>query len=46
VVLIFIGTKMLATDYYPIPTGLTLGIVAGVLLVAVVASVIHPGHEI
>ena len=46
VVLIFIGAKMLATDYYPIPTGLTLTIVAGVLLVSVVASIIHPGHEI
>ena len=37
---------MLATDYSPIPTGLTLAIVAGVLLVSVVASIIHPGHEI
>jgi len=45
-VLIFIGAKMLATDYYPIPTGLTLAIVASVLLVSVVASIIHPGHEI
>jgi tellurite resistance protein TerC len=46
VVLIFIGAKMLLTDYYPIPTGVTLAIVAGVLLVSVVASIIHPGHEI
>jgi tellurite resistance protein TerC len=45
-VLIFIGAKMVATDYYPIPTGLTLAIVAAVLLLSVVASIIHPGHEI
>jgi len=45
-VLIFIGAKMVAADYYPIPTGLTLAIVAAVLLLSVVASIIHPGHEI
>ena len=42
VVLIFIGAKMLAADYYPIPTAVALSVVAGVLLISVLASVLHP----
>jgi tellurite resistance protein TerC len=42
VVLIFIGAKMLAADYYPIPTAVALGVVAAVLLISVLASVAHP----
>jgi len=42
VVLIFIGAKMLAADYYPIPTAVALGVVAAVLLVSVLASLAHP----
>jgi len=42
VVLIFIGAKMLAADYYPIPTAVALGVVATVLLISVLASVAHP----
>jgi tellurite resistance protein TerC len=45
VVLIFIGAKMVASDYYQIPTGIALGIVAGVLLVSVVASLLHPRSQ-
>lgn len=46
VVLIFIGVKMLIADYYPIPTLVALAVVAGVLLVSVLASVLHPrGQE-
>jgi tellurite resistance protein TerC len=45
VVLIFIGGKMVAADYYQIPTGAALGVVAGVLLVSVVASLLHPGGQ-
>lgn len=41
-VLIFIGAKMLASHYYQIPTGVALGVVAGVLLISVVASLLHP----
>jgi tellurite resistance protein TerC len=37
-VLIFIGVKMLVSHYYQIPTEWALAIVAGVLLVAVLAS--------
>jgi len=46
VVLIFIGAKMVASNYYQIPTGVALGVVAGVLLVSVLASLLHPkGQE-
>jgi len=45
VVLIFIGAKMLSSNYYPIPTGLALGVVAGVLLVSVLASLRHPRSQ-
>jgi tellurite resistance protein TerC len=42
IVLIFTGAKMLASDYYRIPTGLALAVVAGVLLISVLASVVRP----
>jgi tellurite resistance protein TerC len=42
VVLTFIGVKMMTSDYYQIPTSVTLGLVAGVLLVSVLASLLHP----
>lgn len=42
IVLIFVGAKMLVSHYYHMPTELALGVVAGVLLVSVLASVIHP----
>lgn len=42
VVLIFIGAKMLAADYYPVSTGLALVVVVSVLLISVAASVVHP----
>ena len=45
VVLLFIGAKMLASDYYQIPTGVALGVVAGVLLVSVLASLVHPQSQ-
>jgi tellurite resistance protein TerC len=41
VVLIFIGAKMVASNYYQIPTGAALGVVAGVLLLSVLASLLH-----
>jgi tellurite resistance protein TerC len=42
VVLIFIGGKMLASDYFEIPTVWALGAVGGVLLISMVASVVKP----
>ncbi len=44
-VLILVGLKMIAADYYRISTLLTLGVVAGVLTVSVAASVIFPGKS-
>lgn len=41
-VLIFIGAKMLASHYYQIPTAVALGVVAGVLLISVLASLLPP----
>ena len=42
VVLVFIGGKMLVSDYFEIPTVWALGAVGGVLLISMVASVIKP----
>ena len=44
-VLIFIGAKMLAADYYPIPTVVALGVVAGALAISILASILHPRRE-
>ena len=41
-VLIFIGTKMLMSHYYKIPTPIALGTVIGVLAISVAASLIFP----
>ncbi len=37
-ILVFIGVKMLLTHYYPIPTQVSLSIIAGILLVGILAS--------
>jgi len=45
VVLAFVGVKMLLSEVYPIPIGISLGVVAGVLMTSVLLSlVIKPGH--
>ena len=44
-ILIFIGTKMLVAKYYPIPTWIALGVVAGTLLISVLASLLHPKSQ-
>ena len=41
-VLIFVGGKMLISHYYQIPTEIALGTVAGILIISVVASMVHP----
>ena len=38
VILAFVGTKMIASEWYTLPTPVSLGVVAGVLLTAVAAS--------
>jgi tellurite resistance protein TerC len=42
VILIFVGVKMLASHYYRIPTGITLAMVAVILLISVLASIVYP----
>jgi len=41
-ILVFVGAKMLLADLYKIPTGIALSVVAGLLLISVIASVVHP----
>jgi TerC family integral membrane protein len=44
-VLVFVGAKMMLTDIYKIPIAVSLGVVAGILAVAVVASLVVTGRE-
>jgi len=44
-ILIFVGAKMLVSNYYPIPTWIALGVVAGVLLASVAASLLNPQSQ-
>jgi tellurite resistance protein TerC len=44
VVLVFVGAKMLLEDLYPIPIGVSLGVVAVVLAAAVAASLVWPAE--
>ncbi len=41
-ILVFVGAKMLLADIYKIPIGIALGVVAGILLVSVIASILRP----
>jgi tellurite resistance protein TerC len=41
-ILMFIGAKMLVSHYYRIPTEAALGVVGGVLVISVLASILHP----
>ena len=41
-VLVFVGSKMLLSHYFEIPTHIALAAVAGVLAISVIASVAHP----
>ncbi len=45
VVLIMVGLKMITADRFPIPTFVTLAVVAAVLTVSVIASLMYPGQE-
>jgi len=44
-ILILMGVKMIAADYFKVPTLLMLGVVAGVLAVSILASIWLPGRE-
>jgi tellurite resistance protein TerC len=45
IVLIFVGLKMLAADYFRIPISATLGVVAGVVLISILASAAFPAKS-
>jgi tellurite resistance protein TerC len=42
VVLVFVGAKMLLEDLFPVPIGISLGVIAAVLTLSVVASLVFP----
>jgi tellurite resistance protein TerC len=42
VILVFVGLKMVLSDFYKIPVSVALGVVAGVLAISVVASIVWP----
>ncbi|MBE7551960.1 MAG: TerC family protein [Anaerolineales bacterium] len=41
VVLTFVGVKMVIAEFYKIPIGVSLGIIAGILIIAVIASLVR-----
>jgi tellurite resistance protein TerC len=45
IILVLVGVKMLASNYYSVPTEITLGVVAGVLTLSVVASQAFPARN-
>ncbi len=44
-ILAFVGTKMLLSDFYKVPIGLSLGVIAVILIVSVVVSMAFPKRE-
>jgi tellurite resistance protein TerC len=44
-ILVFVGAKMLLADFYKIPVGVALGVIAGVLIISVIASMAFPRKE-
>ena len=46
-VLVFVGGKMLIADFFKVPIGASLGVVAGILAISVIASLLFPkGSEV
>jgi len=45
-ILVFVGGKMLLADFYKIPVGLALGVVAGILIISVIASLAFPRRDL
>jgi tellurite resistance protein TerC len=44
-VLCFVGAKMLIAEFYKIPIGVSLGVVGGILLISILASVLKQHQE-
>ena len=45
-VLVFIGAKMITEPWMHVPVHISLGVVTGILLVALIASLISPGQAV
>jgi tellurite resistance protein TerC len=45
IILIFIGVKMLASEYFHIPIGVALWVVGGILVISVIASLLLPARK-
>ncbi len=48
VILVFVGLKMMAVDFYKLPTEISLAVIASILIISVVASLLikeKPGSE-
>jgi tellurite resistance protein TerC len=45
-ILVFVGAKMLLSDFYKIPVGVALGVVAGILIISVMASLAFPQRDV
>jgi tellurite resistance protein TerC len=41
-ILVFVGVKMMIMDFYKLPIGISLGVVAGILTISVIASLLRP----
>jgi tellurite resistance protein TerC len=44
-VLCFVGAKMLIAEFYKVPIGISLGVVGGILLISILASVLKQHQE-
>lgn len=44
-ILVFVGVKMVLADIYKLPIGIALGVVAGILIASVAASVLWPHKQ-
>jgi tellurite resistance protein TerC len=44
-ILVFVGAKMLLADFYKIPVGVALGVIACILAISVIASLASPRKE-
>jgi tellurite resistance protein TerC len=45
VILVFVGLKMVISNFYKMPIAVALGVVAGVLAISIVASILWPPKE-
>lgn len=45
-ILIFVGIKMLSSERWPIPTGTSLGVILGIVVLMVAASLLWPRAEV